>query len=230
MWHDGSRARSGRHTSPRDQGQPPGRRYMVVWPCRAGIYSSCGDTYRRGRRARVSIAAHKDGRRSRHGASVRGVDPPPACNWGAPFDDGRGRRRRGRGRRCRGGGRRRQTQVGAHILYGFRVCEIHGELFLTTRSRNGSWSRSSCLLLLSWRQAVDGRHKTSGSASQSRKKNGLGEGAFGKQVWVWPVRLAGRRAGGRALGTGHWALGTGQGRRWRWRWRRTFPSLWPVEP
>lgn len=170
---------------------------MVVWPSRAGIYFSCGDIYKRGKRWRVSIAAHKDGRGSRQGASVRGVDPPPACNWGAPLDDGRGCRRRGRWRR--GGGRRWETQVGAHILYGFRVCEIHGELFLTTRSRNGSWSRSSCCCCLSRRQAVDGRHKTSGSAS-SRKKNGLEESSVSK---VWQAgRLAGGRAGGRALGKG----------------------------
>lgn len=53
------------------------------------------------------------------------------------------------------------------------------------------------LLLLSWRQAVDGRHKTSGSAS-SRKKQA--RGAFGKH--------AGGKADGRALaGTGGLALG-----------------------
>lgn len=101
-----------------------------------------------GKRERESVQQLTGRRDGRGKARVfdRGVDPPPACNWGAPLDDGRGRSRRGRG--CRGGGRRWQAQVGAHSLDGFRVCEIHGELFLTTRSRNGSLVEAELLLLL----------------------------------------------------------------------------------
>lgn len=190
-----ARGGTGRHTSLRHSGQPPDRPRMVVWLCRAGIYFSCGDIYRRGKESESQYSSTRGGRRSRQGACVRGVDPPPACNWGAPLDDGRrrGRRRRGRGRRW-------QAQVGAHILYGFRVCEIHGELFLTTRSRNGSWSRPSCCCC-----CRGGRQST--VATRPREvplvvKNGLEEPSVS--------RLAGRRTGGhwRALaGTGGLALG-----------------------